>query len=459
MSLSLGKSKSKSTSQEQSTSTNTLDPRLAATLYGNIGQAQAVGSRLQPYTGQRVAGFNATQGAAQSGLLNFAQSGAGRGLLGEAATYARNAATAQPLQVNGTGYTAAQARPVSAVGYQPAGVTGLASASAGAAAQAQASQINRGDVRDLSSGAVSRQAIDAYMNPYQDAVVATSLADIERQRAVQESLNNAAARKAGAFGGTGAAVAAALGNETFARQAAQTAAELRSRSYESALAAAQGDAGRALDAQRANQQADLGVATSNAGFTNAANLENMRAANQRAEYDAGLDQQGRLANADAANRAALANAQNQLTADQFNADTARALSLADATSTNEAARFGATQDFEAQRLNQSAGQQAQQLGLAAAQQLASLSDQERDQLLQDLSVMGSVGDAQQGQVQRELDAALAAHNEGLELTLKQQELLSQAIALLPTYGTTTNTGTATSTGKGTSVGAGVSFGR
>jgi hypothetical protein len=120
------------------------------------------------------------------------------------------------------------------------------------------------------------------------------------------------ARKAGAFGGTGAAVAASLGNETFARQAAQTAAELRSRGYESALAAAQADAGRSLEAERANQQADLSVASSNAGFANTANLENMRALNQRAEYNASLDQQSRLADADAANRAALANAQSRL---------------------------------------------------------------------------------------------------------------------------------------------------
>lgn len=455
----MGKSKSKSTAQEQSTSTNTLDPRLAGTLYGNIDQAKTVGSQLQPYTGQRVAGFNATQTGAQAGLLNFAQSGAGRGLLGKAANVARGVAGSTPFQVSGTNYTAAQARPVSAVGYQPAAATNVTSATAGAAAQAQAAQVARGDVRDLSSGAIGREAIDAYMNPYQDAVVATSLADIERQRAIQESLNNAAARKAGAFGGTGAAVAASLGNETYARQAAQTAAELRSRGYDSALAAAQGDAGRSLDAQRANQQADLGVATSNAGFTNAANLENMRALNQRSEYDAGLDQQGRLANAGAANQAALANAQSQLAADQFNAETARSLSLADAASLNDAARFGATQDFEAQRLNQSAGQAQQQLGLQAAQQLASLSDQDRQQLLQDLSVTGSVGDAQQAQVQRELDAAIAAHAEGLELTLKQQELLNQAVSLLPTYGTTSNQGASTSTGKGVSVGAGVSFGR
>ena len=85
MSVSLGKSKSKSSSQQQQTSTQTLAPELSAALYGNIGRAQAAAGSLTPYTGQRVAGFNVNQTAAQGGLLNLANAKVGSGLLGTAA--------------------------------------------------------------------------------------------------------------------------------------------------------------------------------------------------------------------------------------------------------------------------------------------------------------------------------------------------------------------------------------
>jgi hypothetical protein len=373
MSISLGKSKSKSSSQQQQTSTQTLNPRLEEALFGNIASARAAAGSLTPYTGQRVAGFDANQTAAQGGLLNLANAKVGAGLLGTAAGAVTGAATYRPTSIG--------AGPV--VG--PAPIT---------AAKATARP-------DVVTGPISPEAIAGYMNPYENEVVKTSLADLERQRQIEQTYNAAQATRARAFGGTGAAILAAQTNDSYARNAAQSAANLRSQGYNTALAAAQADAARRLAADQGNQQAGNEIAMFNAG---------------RAQD-----------------------------ADQFNAGQVGSF-----------AQFNAQQALEAARANQAAGLSGAQLNLDAAQTLAGLSDQERRQAMEDIGLVAQVGDAQQAQVQKELDAALAAWREGQELTLKQQELLNAAIGLLPNYGTTKSSGTASS--KGTQAGVSATYG-
>jgi hypothetical protein len=367
MSVSFGKSKSKSSSQQQQTSTQTLAPELSAALYGNVARAQAAAGGLTPYTGQRVAGFNANQTAAQGGLLNLANAKVGAGLLGAAAGAATTASAYRPTSISAT----------PAVGAAP--VT---------AAQAMARP-------DVTTGPIGADAIAGYMNPYENEVVKTSMADLERQRQIEQTYNAAQATKAKAFGGTGSAILSAQTNDSYARNAAQTTAGLRSQGFNTALAAAQADAARRLQADQGNQQAGNDIAMFNAGKAQDASV--------------------------------------------FNAGQADAL-----------AQFNAGQALEAQRANQTAGLSGAQINLDAARALAGLSDQERAHALEDVGLVSQVGDAQQAQVQRELDAALAAWRDGQELTLKQQEVLNAAIGLLPNYGTTKSSGTASS--KGTEVG-------
>lgn len=367
MSISLGKSKSKSNSQQQQTSTQTLAPDLSAALYGNIAKAQAAAGRLTPYAGQRVAGFNANQTAAQGGLLNLANAKVGSGLLGAATGAATAASTYRPMSISAS----------------PAAGTGPI---AGAQATARP---------DVATGPIGADAIAGYMNPYENEVVKTSLADLERQRQIEQTYNAAQATKARAFGGTGSAILSAQTNDSYARNAAQSAAALRSQGFSTALAAAQADAGRRLSADQGNQQAGNDVAMFNAGKAQDANV--------------------------------------------FSAGQANAL-----------AQFNAQQALEAQRSNQTAGLSGAQLNLDASRALAGLSDQERAHALEDMGLVSQVGEAQQTQAQRELDAALAAWRDGQDLTLRQQEVLNAAIALLPNYGTTKSSGTASS--RGTQVG-------
>jgi hypothetical protein len=367
MSISLGKSKSRSSSQQQQTSTQTLAPELSAALYGNIGRAQAAAGSLTPYSGQRVAGFNPNQTAAQGGQLNLAKARVGSGLLG-AATGAATAASA----------------------YRPTPISASPAVGTGPIAATQATARP-----DVTTGPIGADAIAGYMNPYENEVVKTSLADLERQRQIEQTYNAAQATRAKAFGGTGSAILSSQTNDAYARNAAQSAAALRSQGFNTALSAAQADAARRLSADQGNQQAGNEISMFNAGKTQDASL--------------------------------------------FNAGQADTL-----------AQFNAAQALEAQRSNQSAGLSGAQLNLDAARALAGMSDQERAHALEDVGLVSQVGDAQQAQAQRELDAALAAWRDGQELTLKQQEVLNAAISLLPNYGTTRSSGTASS--KGTQAG-------
>jgi len=92
--------------------------------------------------------------------------------------------------------------------------------------------------------------VDQYFNPFQQQVVDTTLADIERQRQMATQNLGERATAASAFGGSRQGVAEGVMAGEFGRTAAQTAAGLRSQGYQSALQ-------QAMAQQLANQQAGL----------------------------------------------------------------------------------------------------------------------------------------------------------------------------------------------------------
>jgi len=96
------------------------------------------------------------------------------------------------------------------------------------------------------------QYMAAYQNPYEQQVVQGTLADIERQRQISQQAQQARAVGARAFGGSRQAVAESLANEDYMRQAANTAAQLRSAGFTTAAGFGQTDAARAMEAARAN---------------------------------------------------------------------------------------------------------------------------------------------------------------------------------------------------------------
>jgi hypothetical protein len=81
------------------------------------------------------------------------------------------------------------------------------------------------------------------------------MADLERQRLMQQNAIGAQAGQAGAFGGSRHGVAEALTNEAFARQGGQLSAGLRQQGFQTALGASQQDVANQLQASMANAAA------------------------------------------------------------------------------------------------------------------------------------------------------------------------------------------------------------
>ena len=110
---------------------------------------------------------------------------------------------------------------------------------------------------DVTASTLPQVDISQYMNPYTQEVIDKSLADLERNRLMQQQTQAAQASAAGAFGGSRQGVAQALTNEAFARQAGQMASQLRQTGYTQAQQLAGTDLARQMQADLANQAMGL----------------------------------------------------------------------------------------------------------------------------------------------------------------------------------------------------------
>jgi len=201
----------------------------------------------------------------------------------------------------------------------------------------------------IQAGQLANTSIDPYMNPFTQNVVDTTLADLERQRQIQQQGTAAQAAQAGAFGGSRQGVAESLTNEAFARQAAQTAAGLRQTGFAQAQQQAQQDLARQMQASQLNQATGLQASLANQSTGLQAQTANQAAAMQAAR-----------ANQDATLRAGLANQQAGLQGAQFR------LSAADQLAGMGQQGFNMGQTVENQIAQQGAMQRAMQQQLIDA---------------------------------------------------------------------------------------------
>jgi hypothetical protein len=201
-------------------SSNTTDPQIKALLMGNYDQAQGVANMpFQPYTGERVAPFNPTQTAGQSGLINAANDPTGANTINSAAS-----------GISGL------------TGFKPQSVT---------------------------AGQLSNTDLSPYMNPYTNDVINTTLGDLSHARDVQGVNDNAAATAAHAFGGTRQAVQNANTTNDYLRNVASTSAGLRQAGYQNAQQAAQFDIGNRLQVGQVNAGNDIAGANFRLNANNA----------------------------------------------------------------------------------------------------------------------------------------------------------------------------------------------
>lgn len=316
-----GRSKSRSTQQ----SSSGLDPELRARQLANIDRATGVAGSLQA---RQFAGPSAGMTEAQQAFSRLA-------------AYSPQQIQAQRVALGeniGLQDALSAARAVSQ--YTPEQV---------AAQQVQA-------------GSFLNKNLQAYMNPYQQAVIDTTLADIERSRQLGAQAGAAQAIRARAFGGSRQAVAQAETNRAALEQAARTSAQLRAQGYEAATGLMGQELSMEQQANLANQQAMLEAARANqqAGLAGA----QQRLAGAQQLYGMGEGQQrlglqAEQLNQAAAMEAARANQAAGLTAAQQQAAAAQQLyGAASQEQALEQARLDAARNLELERqqiINQALG--------------------------------------------------------------------------------------------------------
>lgn len=240
---------SKGGSKQTSTQTNTLDPEFKSLVYGNMDRASNIANTpFQPYTGTRVPGLNQFEQDGLNQTRNVAQSNVSGDHLWAALNNFNQLGNFQAPTARATNYDA---------------ITG-----------------NRSDIRDVNGASVSASDIERFMNPYTDNVVDAFYSDNNRQAKLADLQARGAATSAGAWGGSGEGVLRGLTQDSYIRAGASGAANLRNQGFQTALGAAQQDAGRNLQAQLANQGMDMGLLTQNLGYQNNAASQNAQSANQ-----------------------------------------------------------------------------------------------------------------------------------------------------------------------------------
>ena len=130
-------------------------------------------------------------------------------------------------------------------------------------AAAQANRVGDVSSRDVNAQTLPQGDLNAYMNPFTEGVINSSIASLDSQRMADINRNADAAISANAFGGSRAAIQDAVTNAQYGRNAAQLAANLRSQNFTQAQAALQADQARNFQAQQANQSAAMQAALAN----------------------------------------------------------------------------------------------------------------------------------------------------------------------------------------------------
>jgi len=387
-------SSSKQSSQSQ------LDPAFRDAYLANLETAKGVSGGLQA---REFAGFNPDQLASFDITRQFADPNSQQmQQLGTAGTLATSAGLYRPQQVQSREVQAALAnaaqlgrgnvRDVSNIG-----VTGQQVAQEALGAIAPQARAN---IRDIEAGSFLNQNMQAYMNPYTQAVTEQSLADLERSRQLQQQQTAAQATAARAFGGSRQGVAEAETNRAYGENAARLLAQQNAAAYQAAQQASEADLARQMQAQQLNQAQDL-----------ATTQQSLQLAGQFG-----------LANQDAALRAALANQGIDLSVGQLNTQNQQQIALANQAAQNQIAQANAQNFLQANLANQGAGLQANQQRIGSSGLLANIAGQGQQMGFAGANQLAQQGGMQQGFSQAQLDAIR-------NLPLEQQQILNQALGI------------------------------
>jgi hypothetical protein len=238
-------------SKAPTTSSSTAAPAwLQQNLQSVQGRAQDIASTpYQAYNGQLTAGLNPTQAGAISGVS---------GAVGASVPYYQQGAAQAGSGFDTTRGASDYFRTAAQGVYNAEPYYQQASGTIGGA------QPYYGQATNYATQSAGPLDISKYLNPYQQSVIDTTMAQQQRQDSIaQNGALSTAIQGGNAFGGDRMGVAAAQMASDQSRNRASTLAGLNSANYTQALGAAQADAARY--GQAANMMSNLGNAQINAG--------------------------------------------------------------------------------------------------------------------------------------------------------------------------------------------------
>jgi len=400
-----------------SSSSQQLDPALRDLFLQNYQGAQTTAAGLAP---REFAGFTPEQNEAMRITGQFANPNSevftgmrtAFGTAGEAANY-------NPQQVTAGTYggavvdpaALARAAQLSRASIRDVGAQGVTGQQVAQEALGAIAPQARANIRDVTAGSFLNQNLQAYMNPFTQAVTNQSLSDLERSRQLEQQRTAAQATAARAFGGSRQGVAEAETNRAYGENAARLLAQQNAQAYEAAQRASEADLARAMQAQQLNQAQDLATTQQSLQLAGQFGLANQDAALRAALANQGVDLSTGQLNTQNAQQVALANAQAQ------NARAAQQASLA-----QQAGLSNVDTALRASLANQQAGLTQNQLRLGASGQMADISQAGQQMGLTGAKALADQGLLRQGFSQQQLDAIR-------NLPLEQQQILNQALGI------------------------------
>lgn len=432
----------------QSTPTQTTNVQTSIPEYARpyvermLGQAQTVAEQpYQPYSGQRIAGFDPLQQMAYQGAAQMGMPARAGQSLEDLYGFAQRAGNMQydPSQYGNQFQAPRQYRP-GQFGYDQVQNQQINAAQMGAAPEATAQQFNQPTdvgiervnapaLRDLqmqAAGNVNTRSFtdqgarQGFMDPYMQDVVAAQTREAQRTADRAAVQRRGARAQQGAYGGSAAALENAEANRNLATQLGDIQAKGLQAAYQSGMGQFNTEAQNRLQADLANQQAQQQAGVQNlsaalqtqglgaqTGLTaqqlNQASGLQAGLANQQMGYNAGLQnaqlrQQAGLANQALQGQYGLQQGQfNQQAAMQnpqlnMQAQLANQQARANAQQQAEASRqFGYGQQMQAAGMGAQYGQAANQLNEQSRQYGAGLGLQGLQAGMQGMGQYGNLG--------------------------------------------------------------------
>jgi len=423
----------------------------------NLGKAEALTdinqNPYQTFQGNRVADFNPLQNQAFTNVAGMqTNAGTGNAMNQTQDAYNRSANAGQYNAQNfGNQYGSGQPFQNLGLGYLSANAPNLNQYQMGQAQQVQNQGLNQyqmGPADQVNSQNFGQQSAQDYMSPYAQQAIDPTLRENQRQFQIASTGRQAAATRAGAFGGSRQAIEQSEAQRNLGRLQSDTQAVGMQNAYQNAQQQFNADQARRQQSMLANQQAglttgqaNLGSALQTQGLGAQQNLQS-QLANQQAGLTTG---QANLGSALQTQGLGSGQSMQAQLANQSAYGQMQGLGMQQNLSANQQARQNAQLRAQYGLAGQQAGEQSRQFGanfglqnrqqaLAAAGQLGALGQQQYAQQMGINSAQQQAGAQMQAQEQQGLSNRYQDFLNQQNYPYKQLGFMSDIMRGTPTSG-------------------------